>query len=645
MTAVAAALLLEASGEIPASSLAGWSSTGVSVAVVDVTSGEHIERCRAKVLSRHAFEVEVGGQSFNVVLDALGALKRTIAVDGRAQTIAAVVAGDTLHVDMAGIIANFRDTSRQAKAAASAEAASRLLAPMNGKVVRVLAQAGDAVAAGQCIVVLEAMKMQHEITAPRDGALAAVHVSDGQQVATRFVLAEMASCWLTGGGRLRICQHRSGPEPSCTTFTTNRGTLHAEDVDLSRIAAEVGTPFYCLFDGDARAALQAVRQGASARMARSAKHHVFFAMKANSNLAVLKTLAKLGAGADTVSEGEVRRALAAGIPADKIVFSGVGKSAEELAFAVDAGIYQINVETESELDLLSKVASARGKRQSAVIRVNPDVGAGGHAKITTGSDANKFGVSIAEAERMLRQGRQSARRRHEGARRAHRQPDPGSRRPRSRVQTAARHDRKTAPRRPRGRAARSRRRSRHCLRAEPRTRIEGPGLIEAYAAMVDKTLAGLDVERGFEPGRHYRRQCRRSRHQGAASQSAAAHDVSGRRRGDERSRAARDVRGLSRDLAGRSAAARRRPARSTTWSGRSAKAATHSARRARCPKPSPGDLIAFMTAGAYGAVMSSTYNSRLLVPEVLVSGDQWAVVRPRLSFEDLLGLDRMAPWL
>ncbi len=168
-------------------------------------------------------------------------------------------------------------------------------------------------------------------------------------------------------------------------FLYRNGILHAEDVSLAAIAAEVGTPVYVY----STATITRHYQAFTGALGPNA--HVFYAMKANSNLAVLKTLAKLGAGADTVSEGEIRRALAAGISPDKIVFSGVGKSDQELGFAVDAGIFQVNIETEGELHSLSRIASAKGKRQASVFRINPDVGAGGHTKITTGSSENKFG--------------------------------------------------------------------------------------------------------------------------------------------------------------------------------------------------------------------------------------------------------------
>lgn len=167
------------------------------------------------------------------------------------------------------------------------------------------------------------------------------------------------------------------------------GALHAEAVPLTRIAAEVGTPVYVYSSATFERHYRVFCEGLGVPGAK-----VFYAVKANGNLGVLMTLAKLGAGADVVSEGEIRKSLAAGIPASKIVFSGVGKTAEELAFAVESGLYQVNVESEGELEALSAIAAAQGKVQALVLRVNPEIGAGGHAKITTGGAANKFGVSF-----------------------------------------------------------------------------------------------------------------------------------------------------------------------------------------------------------------------------------------------------------
>ncbi len=175
-------------------------------------------------------------------------------------------------------------------------------------------------------------------------------------------------------------------------FTYRDGVLHAEDVDLARLAGAVGTPFYCY----ASATLERhYRVFAEAFAGDDAL--VCYAMKANSNQAVLATLARLGAGMDIVSEGELRRALAAGVPGERIVFSGVGKTEGEMAAALDAGILCFNVESEPELEQLSRVAAAKGATAPVSIRVNPDVDARTHAKISTGKSENKFGIPISRA--------------------------------------------------------------------------------------------------------------------------------------------------------------------------------------------------------------------------------------------------------
>ncbi len=431
-------------------------------------------------------------------------------------------------------------------------------------------------------------------------------------------------------------------------FHYHRGVLHAENVSLEAIAAEVGTPFYCYATAALRQQYERFARAVGAH-GPSAKNHVFFAMKANSNLAVLKTLAKLGAGADTVSEGEIRRALAAGIQPSKIVFSGVGKSAQELAFAVDQGIYQINIETESELDLLSKIASSKDKRQAAVVRVNPDVGAGGHAKITTGSDANKFGVSLSDAERIYVKAANLP-----GVRMLGMATHIGS-------QILELDDLEAAFNRLRDTTLKLRGQGLPVERIDlgggigvdyhfgdaatvDSDRISGPALIEAYAAMVEKTFAGLDVERGFEPGRvivanagvlvtrvlHLNPRA----HTTFAVVDAAMNDLIRpamyeshheiwpvRQPAKDASKQPYDVVGPICESSDTFAAARMMTAVKI------------------------GDLAALMSAGAYGATMSSQYNSRLLVPEVLVDGDMFAVVRPRPTFEDMLAAERIPAWL
>ncbi|WNJ91355.1 diaminopimelate decarboxylase [Bosea sp. 685] len=425
-------------------------------------------------------------------------------------------------------------------------------------------------------------------------------------------------------------------------FNYRDGSLFAEDVDLRQIAAEVGTPVYvyssATIERHYRLFAAAVKANAPAGVA-----HVFYALKANGNLGVLKTLAALGAGVDTVSEGEVRKALAAGFPPEKIVFSGVGKSESELRFAVGAGIYQVNIETEGELDLLSRVAASLGRRQEAVFRVNPDIGAGGHAKITTGSSENKFGVSFEEVGRLYARAANIP-----GVRMMGLALHIGSQIRETDSFEAAYIKMATLV---------------GSLRSEghrverldlggglgipyeiPKDFDYGPDLIEAYAAMVGRVTKGLDVELGFEPGRLIvgnagilltrvlylnPRPTKQFLVVDAAMNDLmrpamyeAYHEIW------PVSEPAADASRIAYDVVGPVC-----ESGDTFTTGRVLAA------------QKPDDLIAFMTAGAYGASMASTYNQRLLVPEVLVKGGQFAVTRPRQSYEELLGTDRAPPWL
>lgn len=421
-------------------------------------------------------------------------------------------------------------------------------------------------------------------------------------------------------------------------FDYQNGVLHAEDVPLPAIAEAVGTPAYvyssATFERHYTVFCEAVKPY---------QNHVFYAVKANGNLGVLMTLAKLGAGADTVSEGEIRKALAAGIPASKIVFSGVGKTAEELAFAVDAGIYQINVESEGELEALSRIAAARGKRQAIVLRVNPEIGAGGHAKITTGDAANKFGVSFSEAERLYAK---------------------AANMPGVSVKGLAAHIGSQVTEFSAYRAAflkmrgvvESLRRQGHAVE-----RLDlgggvgipyemsypyrhGTDTLDAYGAMVREIAAGLDIELGFEPGRVI-----------AGNAGILMTRVLYINTRADRSFLIVDA-GMN-DLV--------RPAMYEAWHeiwpvnqpAPGAEMVRYDVVGPICetgdtfttgrllPRMQPGDLIVLKTAGAYGASMSSTYNQRRLVPEVLVRGADYAVTRPRQTYDELIGLDRAPPWL
>ncbi len=421
-------------------------------------------------------------------------------------------------------------------------------------------------------------------------------------------------------------------------FTYRNGRLHAEDVDLTALADAVGTPFYVYSTATLERHYSVFSRAVGAPRAR-----VFFAMKANSNLAVLRTLARLGAGADTVSEGEIRKALAAGIPASAIVFSGVGKSEGELAFAVDAGIYQINIETEGELHTLSRVAAARGRRQSAVFRINPDIGAGGHAKITTGSEANKFGISLSEAERLYTVAANLP-----GVRILGLAVHIGSQiRVLDDLRAAFGRLRELAERL----AAQGHRVERIDLGGglgipyEMEEAVDhGPDLIEAYAGMVAETFAGFDAELAYEPGRLIvgnagilvTRAITLNPRSGKTILvvDAAMNDLVR----PAMYEAFHDIWPIREPAAGT-------PKRLYDVVGPICESGDTFATGRTLAETRPGDLIAFMTAGAYGAVMSSTYNSRLLVPEVMVRGADWAVVRPRLTYEELIQLDRIPAWL
>ena len=201
-------------------------------------------------------------------------------------------------------------------------------------------------------------------------------------------------------------------------FEYRDGVLHAEDVSVAEIARSVGTPFYCY-----STATLTRHYNVFAKAFASVDALVCYAMKANSNQAVLATLARLGAGADVVSEGELRRALAAGIPAQKIVFSGVGKTAREIDFALEAGILCFNIESEAELELVSSRAETAGKTAPVSFRINPDVDARTHAKISTGKKEDKFGISLAPGGSRLCAGRRTARHKGHRHRHAYRQPD------------------------------------------------------------------------------------------------------------------------------------------------------------------------------------------------------------------------------
>jgi diaminopimelate decarboxylase len=424
-------------------------------------------------------------------------------------------------------------------------------------------------------------------------------------------------------------------------FEFRDGVLHVEDVDLSHIADEVGTPVYVYSSATLERHYTVLRDAlvsAGVRGEGGGDPLIAFAVKANSNVAVLRTLARLGAGADTVSEGEIRRALAAGTPPEKIVFSGVGKTEDEIAFALRAGVAEINVESEPELRTVSQVAQGLGVRATIAIRVNPDVAAGGHAKIATGKSDNKFGVSFAEAERLYAMASNDAGLRPVGV-----ACHIGS-------QITDLEPMEAAFAKMRGLVERLRAEGLNVERLDlggglgvPYFNQPEPPSPADYAAMIARAMKGLDIAFAFEPGRviaanagvlvarvthvHVRPEGRRFLVLDAAMNDLirpamydAFHDI--------RPLRPRDGDAVAYDVVG--------PVCET--------GDTFTRDRALPPLQS-GDLVAFMSAGAYGAAMASEYNSRLLVPEVLVRGGDYAVVRPRPTYEDMLARERPAPWL
>jgi diaminopimelate decarboxylase len=421
------------------------------------------------------------------------------------------------------------------------------------------------------------------------------------------------------------------------------GALQAEGVPLDALAEAVGTPVYVYSTATLTRHYGLLREAVDAHRSALGDALIAFAVKANSNLSVLATLARLGCGADTVSEGEIRRALAAGVPGDRIIFSGVGKTDAELAFAIDAGVRQINVESGAELDRLIAVAASKGAAPAIAIRVNPKIGAGGHAKITTGGATDKFGVPVEEAIDLYARASASPHLTpvglacHIGSQITTLEPMEAAFRTLRDVVLTLRADGHSVARLDLGGG----------LGVPYHGQTDTPSIAD-YAAMCARVLDGLEVEAAFEPGRLL------AANAGLLlSRVIQVNQRAGSPGGEGRRFLVLDagmndlMRPALYDAFHDLVPVRPREGDLLAYDlvGPICESTDIFARDRMLPPLQAGDLVAFMSAGAYGAVLASEYNSRPLVPEVLVDGDRWAVVRSRPSYEEMWAREPRADWL
>ena len=418
-------------------------------------------------------------------------------------------------------------------------------------------------------------------------------------------------------------------------FAYRDRVLHAEAVNLAELADSVGTPFYCY----SSATIERHYNVFAAAFA-EVDALVCYALKANSNQAVVTTLARLGAGADVVSEGELMRARAAGVPPQRIVFSGVGKTARELNLAVEHGILSVNVESESELELLSSIATAKGRTADISIRVNPDVDPKTHAKIATGKAENKFGIPISRAREVyartakLKGVRAIGVDMHIGSQIIDLQPFRDAFALLAEFVGVLRADGHAISHIDVGGG----------LGVPYREDNEPPPDPGAYAAIVKGATQNLGCRLILEPGRLI-----------VGNAGILVTRVLHVKHGDIKNfvvvdagmndlirptlyDAHHDIRPVREPAPGQ-----RRIVADVV--GPVCESGDYFALDRELASPETGDYLALMTAGAYGATQSGTYNSRVLVPEVLVRKGEWAMVRPRQGVEELIALDRLPPWL
>ncbi|UWQ25558.1 diaminopimelate decarboxylase [Leisingera aquaemixtae] len=418
-------------------------------------------------------------------------------------------------------------------------------------------------------------------------------------------------------------------------FLYRDGALFAEDVPISEIAAAVGTPFYVYSTATLLRHFRLFDEALE-----GTDHLVCFAMKAASNQAILKTLAQAGAGMDVVSQGEYLRARAAGVPGDRIVFSGVGKTAEEIRVAITGGIRQFNVESEPEMEVISAVAEALGTKAPITIRVNPDVDAKTHAKIATGKSENKFGIPIARAREVYARAAALPGLEvvgidvHIGSQLTDLEPFRLAYQKVAELTDALRADGHDIRRLDLGGG----------LGIPYERSNSAPPLPVEYGQMVKETLGHLGCEIEIEPGRLIA---------GNAGQlvSKVIYVKSGEGRDflildaamndlirPAMYEAHHDIIPVQEPEAGTES-------RPYDIVGPVCETGDTFAKQRDLPPLAAGDLVSFRSAGAYGAVMASEYNSRPLIPEVLVHGDQFAVIRRRPDYEEMINRDTIPEWL
>ena len=418
-------------------------------------------------------------------------------------------------------------------------------------------------------------------------------------------------------------------------FLYRNGHLHAEDVAMSDIAAAVGTPFYCYSAATLSRHFLLFKEALE-----PLPSLVCFAVKSNSNVAVLKLLGDLGAGMDVVSIGEYLRAKAAGVPGERIVFSGVGKTPAEMRMALEGGIRQFNVESEPELEALSAVASAMGLEAPITLRVNPDVDAKTHEKISTGRKEDKFGVPISRAREIYARAAALPGIRvigvdmHIGSQLTDLAPFEAAYTKMRGLVEELRADGHTIERLDLGGGL-----------GIPYTRgNEAPPLPVEYGAMVKRVLGDLGCEVEIEPGRLI-----------SGNAGMLVSQVIYRKKAEEREFLIIDAAmndlvrpamyGSHHDIVPLVEPAPGEPQVAVDVVGPVCESGDTFAKQRAMPLVQAGELVGFRSAGAYGAVMSSEYNSRPLVPEVLVSGDHFAVIRPRPTYDEMIARDTIPAWL